>query len=247
MCQACRPRKADPKKDQIVFEALEVAHSTTVDRVADELRRAIFAGDLPPETPLREVALAEATSVARSTVREALGLLVADGLAVRVANKGVQVKQLHAADIRDVIVARRALESAGVCAYPTATPAARQSLDDAFARYAEIATTSTDPSAVSEAHLAIHRALVGLTGSERLLASMDALAAEIRLGLAHVDRVRGNLAEQVEIHRILVDKGRKGPRRVALAELERHLDHAEASLVATVECGPSGERGTIGS
>lgn len=224
-----------------MFEALEVAHLSTVDRVADELRRAIFAGDLPPETPLREVALAEATSVARSTVREALGLLVADGLAVRAANKGVQVKQLHAADIRDVIVARRALESAGVRAYPMATPAARHRLADAFDHYAKIATTSTDPGAVSEAHLAIHRALVGLTGSERLLAAMDALAAEIRLGLAHVDRIRGNLAEQVENHRILVGKVRRAPRREALAELERHLDDAEASLVATVE------RGTIGS
>jgi DNA-binding GntR family transcriptional regulator len=221
----------------VVFEDLEVTRSTTADRVAAELRRAIYAGDLPPETPLREVALADATSVSRSTVREALGLLVADGLAVRVAHKGVQVKHLDADDIRDVIVARGALESAGVRAFRTATVDARAGLIDAFDRYAEIAMTSTDNGTVSESHLAIHRALVGLTGSIRLLAAMDALAAEIRLGLAHLDRVRGNLPEQVENHRLLVEKITRGPAREALSELDRHLDDAEASLVATVERG----------
>jgi DNA-binding GntR family transcriptional regulator len=231
LCQAC----------PVMFSDLEVEHSTAVDRVADELRRALFAGDLPPETPLREVALADATGVARSTIREALGLLVADGLAVRIPNRGVQVKALDAEDVRDVIRARRALESAGVRAYPTATPQDRSRLRDVFDTYAGVAARSTDADTVSEAHLAIHRAIVGLTGSRRLLAVADSTAREIRLGLAHVDRVRGNLAEQVESHRSLVSAIGGGPVRDALAELDRHLDGAEASLIATVA------RGTIGS
>ncbi len=224
-----------------MFSDLEVEHSTAVDRVADELRRALFAGDLPPETPLREVALADATGVARSTIREALGLLVADGLAVRIPNRGVQVKALDAEDVRDVIRARRALESAGVRAYQTTTALHRSRLRDAFDEYARVAARSTDADTVSAAHLAIHGAIVGLTGSRRLLAAADSTAREIRLGLAHVDRVRGNLAEQVESHRSLVSTIASGPVRNALAELDRHLDGAEASLIATVA------RGTIGS
>jgi DNA-binding GntR family transcriptional regulator len=220
-----------------MFSDLEVEHSTAVDRVADELRRALFAGDLPPETPLREVALADATGVARSTIREALGLLVADGLAVRIPNRGVQVKAVDAEDVRDVIRARRVLESAGVRAYATSTPGERSRLRDAFDEYARVAARSTDADTVSEAHLAIHRAIVGLTGSRRLLAAADSIAGEIRLGLAHVDRVRGNLAEQVESHRTLVSVIVSGPVRDALGELDRHLDGAEASLIATIGHG----------
>ena len=93
---------------------LELENSSTVDRAAEEIRRAMFAGQLEPGTPLREVALSEAMGVGRSTIREALGVLVAEGLAVRVPNNGVAVKELTADDVRDVSRARTALESAGV-------------------------------------------------------------------------------------------------------------------------------------
>ena len=45
------------------FETLNLAHSSTVDRVAEELRRALFEGELDPGTPLREVALADSLGV----------------------------------------------------------------------------------------------------------------------------------------------------------------------------------------
>ena len=63
-------------------------HSSTVDRTVAELRRAIFDGELESGIPLREVALAETLRVSRPTVREALGMLVAEGLAVREPHRG---------------------------------------------------------------------------------------------------------------------------------------------------------------
>ena len=62
-----------------MYGDLQLEHSSTVDRAADEIRRAIFAGQLGPGTPLREVALSEAMGVGRSTIREALAVLVAEG------------------------------------------------------------------------------------------------------------------------------------------------------------------------
>ena len=44
---------------------------------------AIFDGDLESGTPLREVAIAASLGVSRPTVREALTVLVAEGLATR--------------------------------------------------------------------------------------------------------------------------------------------------------------------
>ena len=96
------------------FATLSLDPVSTVDRVAEELRRSLFEGELGPGTALREVALADALGVSRSTVREALGMLVAEGLADRVPNKGTQVRRLDPDQVRDVCQARMVIETAGV-------------------------------------------------------------------------------------------------------------------------------------
>src|SRR5689334_24311419 len=96
------------------FGSLSLEHSSTVDRVADELRRAVFDGELESGTPLREVALAESLGVSRPTVREALGLLVAEGLATREPNRGVSVATPDPDSVRDICRARLVLEGDGV-------------------------------------------------------------------------------------------------------------------------------------
>lgn len=214
-----------------MYANLQVERSSTVDRAVAEIRRALFAGELNPGTPLREVALSEAMAVSRSTVREALTVLVSEGLVVRVPNRGVAVKQLSAADVHDVTRARAALESAGVRNFAAAAVAERQRLRAMLAAYERTVGSSSDPAKLTEAHLQIHRALVGLTSSDRLLSAADALAAEIRLGLAHLDRTRANLRQQVREHVRLVDLVESGDRAAALAELHRHLRVAEDSLL----------------
>ena len=62
-----------------VFSTLRLEPSSTVDRVAEELRRAVFDGELEAGTALREVALAESLGVSRPTVREALRIVVRSG------------------------------------------------------------------------------------------------------------------------------------------------------------------------
>lgn len=213
-----------------MYGHLQLDRGSTVDRAADEIRRSIFAGELGPGTPLREVALSEAMGVGRSTIREALAVLVADGVAVRVPNRGVTVKELSLDDVNDLSRARVALEATGVRRWAVATPEERDAVRAAADAYAELAATTTDPAALTEAHLRIHRALVGLAGSRRLLAAADVYNAELRLGLAHLDRVRGNIAEQVASHRLLVELLEAGRAVDAAAELDHHLAAAELSL-----------------
>jgi DNA-binding GntR family transcriptional regulator len=220
-----------------MYDSLSVERSSTVDRAVDELRRALFAGEITPGTPLREVALSEAMGVARSTIREALGVLVSDGMAVRVTHKGVAVRQLTDDDVRDVIRARLALEGSGMLRWPDADPVARREARDALERYVRVARQTLDAGAITEAHLRIHRAFVGLSGSERLLAAFDSIAAEIRLGLAHLDRMRANVEDQIVEHTKLVELLEGDAVDDAVAELARHLGAAEESLLAATRHG----------
>src|SRR5690349_4432047 len=109
------------RDEETPFGTLHLEHSSTVDRAADELRRAIFEGELESGTPLREVAIAASLGVSRPTVREALTLLVAEGLATREPNRGVSVGTPEAASVRDVCDARLVLEGAGIRRWREAT------------------------------------------------------------------------------------------------------------------------------
>lgn len=213
---------------------LPPAHSSTVVRVVEELRRALFDGDLEPGTPLREVALAETMGVSRSTIREALAALVGEGLATREPNRGVHVIALDPGSVHDVIVARSVLEVAGVRRWQQADEDARRAVRQALADFTAVAAGGGTPAELNSAHLAIHRAFVSLTGSPRLVALADTLADEVRLGLAKVDRIRRNAEEQVASHRSLLELLEAGDVAQAARELERHLEHAEESMLAAL-------------
>ncbi|TWD80367.1 DNA-binding GntR family transcriptional regulator [Kribbella amoyensis] len=222
-----------------MYERLRVDRSTTVDRVVDALRDALFAGDLEPGTPLREQPLAEALGVARSTVREAMTMLVTEGLAIREPNKGVSVAILHPSAVADICRARFVLESAGIRAWYDADEVARERVRQAMREFAATAKEGADPEAMTETHLAIHRSLVALTGSARLIATQDSITAEARLALARVDQLRQDAKLQVASHRKLIRLLEKGDLDEAVAELDRHLAGAQESLLEAITTPPA--------
>ena len=217
------------------FDTLSLEPATTVDRVTDELRRALFEGEVAPGTPLREVALADSLGVARSTIREALAALVAEGLADRVAHKGTVVRSLDVAAVRDVCAARLVLESSGVRAWADADSDARARCRAALDAFAELARDpSTSVADLTAAHLGIHYAIVALTGSDRIVAAADSLYAEIRLALASVDRIRRNAVEQIGTHTRLIELLESGDVDTTIAELRDHIGDGEQSMIDTL-------------
>lgn len=214
-----------------VVEVPAIDRSSTTDRVADALRTMLFAGDLAPGEPLREVALADGFRVARSTVREALRLLAAERLVTRYPNRGVVVTELTEADIAEIFDARLLLETAGVRA--GATGADLSPVTTALSAYAA-AVRADDPVEQTHTHLEFHTSLVALLGNSRLVASADALTADLRLALASVDRARRNARVQVADHRRLVTLMRSGDPASATAALERHLRGAAVSVAERV-------------
>ncbi len=220
------------------FSSLSLEPVSTVDRVAEELRRSLFEGELGPGTALREMALASALGVSRSTVREALGMLVAEGLADRVPNKGTQVRTLDPDQVRDVCQARVVIETAGVRRWNEAGDTLRDDVRRALQAFSDLTDTDYTAAEFTAAHLEIHRALSALTGSERLVAVAESLHAEVRLALAHVDRARGNALEQVHSHADLLSLLEKSDLDAAADELGTHLAGAETSMLEAI-----GERG----
>ena len=222
------------------FGSLRLEHSSTVDRVAGELRRAVFDGELESGTPLREVALAESLGVSRPTVREALGVLVSEGLATREPHRGVSITQPMPDSIRDVCRARTVLEIAGVRHWPTATAASRAVVRLRLEEYTAAVDADASYQVLNERHLAFHLALVGLVGSPHLDAMAQNLYAELRLALAQVDRARQNAPDQAGSHALLVRLLESGDVDATVAELEDHLAGAEVAIIDRLHLDVSG-------
>lgn len=211
-------------------DALRLAPSSTVQRVAEDLRRAVFEGDLPAGTPLREVAIADDLDVARSTVREALGVLVSEGIATRAPHRGVWISAPDPDSVTDVCRARTVLEIAGVRSWSSAGESARTRVRMAVRDYTRAVGQGVSYQLLNEHHLAVHLSFVGLTGSPRLVAMAEALIAELKVALAQIDRQRRNAHDQAGSHAHLLEMLESGRTADVVAELERHLADAEVAI-----------------
>ena len=83
---------------------------TLVEVVSDHVQGMIFRGEYEPGAPLREAELCAALDVSRTTVREALRLLLEDGLVELIPHRGARVIELAPQIVREVYSIRILLE-----------------------------------------------------------------------------------------------------------------------------------------
>jgi DNA-binding GntR family transcriptional regulator len=205
---------------------------TPVDRqstpalVADQLREAIARGILAPGTQLGEMELASQLGVSRGPLREAMQRLVAEGLLRSERHRGIFVRDLDDEDVRDIYLARLAVEQAAGRLILNSDPTVAVALlSDALADL-ERAAESGDPAAIADADHAFHSTLVAASGSPRLRRMADALLVETRMCLAALQNTAPPADELIAEHRLLRDAvSAAEPARLALV-LEEHMADA---------------------
>jgi len=89
----------------------ELTHKPLKEEIYDALHRQIIAGKYGPGDWLRQEDIATQMGVSMTPVREALDLLVAAGLAERVAYRGVRVREMSPKDVADAYGLRLILEA----------------------------------------------------------------------------------------------------------------------------------------
>ena len=109
---------------------------TKADDIALDLEELIVSGQVAPGSVLRQEQLSEQYQVSRTPIREALRRLAALGLVTFEANKGVRVRTLERAELREAFLVRAELESlATELAVPRIDADGLQALDDAETRF----------------------------------------------------------------------------------------------------------------
>lgn len=217
-----------------------VERRSTAAVVADRIRTAIMRGTFPPGTQLGEVELAAKLGVSRGPLREAMQRLVAEGLLRSERHRGLFVRDLDAADVRDIYQARASVErAAGLLVLDGDRAAAADRLDRALA-VMEAAVAAGDPVAIADSDHAFHSALVAASGSPRLGRMADALLVETRMCLAALQDTGPPAAGLLAEHRELCEAVRSGDRDRMTAALEAHMADAVTRILAPVAVAAPG-------
>lgn len=212
------------------FESLAVDRQSTPSQITDALEEEILDGSMKPGERLREAQLAEAFSVSRNSVREALRVLERKGLVRHIPHRGAEVIKLTVEDVDDLFRARTVLERAGL-------RRAAGSKDSTALLMREVegleaAAQARDTAALLEHDLSFHRMLVEQIGSRRLDEQYVTLQRELRLALSQLDSF--DPMKQVEDHRKIVEALGAGKGDAADEVLKLHLDVAAERVVELV-------------
>jgi DNA-binding GntR family transcriptional regulator len=173
------------------------------EQVLQNMRRVIVEGRFQPGERLVERELCELTGVSRTSIREMLRQLEAEGLVVNIPNKGVVVASLTAADAQAIYEVRAALE--GLAGQLFAERASEAQIDTLAARLGAIEALqgAADQRALVQAKDEFYQALLQGAGNpiiQTMLRSIHNRVALLRaVTLAHPGRLAESIAELRQI------------------------------------------------
>lgn len=206
--------------------------------IADDITQAIVAHRLPPGTKLREEALARVYRVSRTKIRAALLMLAKDKLIRIEPDRGAFVAKPDETEAREVFAVRRVLEVALVREFiARATPADYARLEQHLAEEHEVAASTDVPRRnrlMADFHL-LMADVVGNSVLKEMLRELSARSSVITMMYQSTyDAVRSS-----DEHTAFLAAAKRGDVEGAIALMDEHMAHTEASLHFTLM--PPGE------
>lgn len=196
--------------------------------VADRLRAMIQSGELTAGAWIDEISLTKELGISRTPLREALKVLVNDGLIRLEPRRGCFVNELSARDLDDIFPLMAMLE--GRCAYEAARKASDQDLKrlEPLHRQLQLHAASGDADKYYAANALIHEAIQALADNHWLSDLIDNLRHVLSLSrhksLALPGRVQASCAEHLAIFAALKARDPQGAESLTRKHLMLQLD-----------------------
>ncbi|MFF2654818.1 GntR family transcriptional regulator [Streptomyces sp. NPDC058045] len=205
--------------------------------IAARLTEAIMDGGLAPGSQLGEAELAGQLGVSRGPLREALQRLVQQGIAVSIPHRGVFVTRLDGDDVRDIYLARAAMESAACRLVLRHDPQGTAARLAKVHRSMAAAADRGRPAALSAADMELHQILVEESGSPRLRRIAQTLFVETRMCLSALADDHPDPYALVEEHAALIEALREEDEERLLTLLDDHMQDAVQRLTGGARHG----------
>ncbi|MHA7773498.1 GntR family transcriptional regulator [Roseibium sp. M-1] len=222
-----RAKNAPPRGTTARFARQAARNSEIVYR---DLREAIINIALPPGTPLSEKEITEKYGISRTPVREAILRLAEEKLVDVFPKSGTFVARIPVAELREAIVARKALEE--VCvreATLRATKSQLMELKAVIQRERELAE-SGDEDAFHEADNAFHAGIAAASGYPGIWSMIE----KIRLQVERYRRLtlpqQGRMQLVVDEHARVLEAMERGNADEAVACMHNHLNKLQIDI-----------------
>lgn len=206
------------------------AHATATERVHDAILAAILEHRLAPGARLREAELAAGFAVSRTVVRQALHRLAQDRVIELRPNRGATVPHPSRADAAHVFDARRVVEGEVARRVAGKLDSRQVAALRALIEQEDAAEARGDSVAAIRLSGEFHRLLARFAGNPVFERFLDELlpTTSLLIALYQADAERACAAHQ---HGRLLDVLGTGTAAAAAAEMRRHLQAIEQSLV----------------
>lgn len=211
-----------------------MTRTTTTDRVFASLRESIVSGDFPAGSLHSIYRLADLLEVSRTPVREAVLRLADIGLVTIERNRGVRIRGVTVADVREVFELRLMIEvPAAAYAAAHADPLMISSITTELEHMRRSAAIDDEPEFTSHDRL-LHWAIGAATGNARLQVEVATLRDSIQSrGASTIRRSRG-MSELAEEHAPIVEAIGTADPVAAAAHMEQHLVNTATLLMEQV-------------
>lgn len=208
---------------------IDIRFKTKSDTVASWLRSEVLAGRLQPGTQLLQEDIAEQLGVSSTPVREAFGMLEAEGFLERRPHRGVVVTSRNEDDVADANRIRTVLETYAVRELTKRLDPEMVAEMEQYLADAQAAMASGDTAAFRRASNGFHLAIIRGARSRSLNEIMNYMVPRSQLySPVNAEWMPTRLAE----HRQILDAIRAGDGKAA-ADLLTH--HHETPVAAAQE------------
>ncbi|MGC4934716.1 GntR family transcriptional regulator [Gordonia sp. DT30] len=217
-----------------------IVQESTPAIIARKLHQAIADGSFPPGAQLTESGLAADLGVSRGPLREAMQRLTAEGLLVSHRNRGLFVVLMADEDIRDMYIARTAVERAAIeQIIGNDDPESVAALNDAVTT---MRGCVGDPNgeAMADADMRFHQTLVEAAGSQRLSRLHETIRVETRMCLRAMRGTYSSGKERIDEHQALVDAIAARDAQAADALMIEHMRDGLNRLIGDAAGGQEG-------
>lgn len=197
----------------------------TADVLSRRIGQAILSGEIAPGTRLREGTLAQAFSVSRTPVREALIQLSASGLVEVEPNRGATVLQLTGADVAEVYHVRALLESeSAALAAERSTPEIADMLGKACDRMRELHGAPASEQLAADTFF--HYSIAEASGNLRLHALIRQVSAIPEAYRSRIPYTDDDMLEAERQHRAIAAAIQHGHQAQARESMRAHVTWA---------------------
>jgi len=201
-----------------------LASSSLVDLAVDRLRREILGGAFVPGDRIVEEQVTRRFGISRAPLREALRLLVQQGLIEHLPRRGVRVATLTDRDVAELFELRDVLERHAV------SLALPRPEDDLGAMRRELAAMRDaaghgDVLTLADAHRRFHTELVALAGRRHLLLTYEPILLRLQLHMAANLRREAQVAppmDGIRRHGVLLEAVVTGDPDAVISALSDH-------------------------